>query len=116
MTENQISPVKNEFEILSPLVQDYLNAIRTALHKTVDGIFEAAELCAKADKELDDTFGSRAQLIDHLPISEAQFSKFVSLAKDPKFKDPNVRRCLPLSFSTIDEIRKTDRHAVQPRD
>lgn len=85
-----------------PTVTTFVTGIRENWTKATNAILEVAELCAKANRELNKA--EKKELLKQLPFSPAAFSKLVKIGDDERLKRTDVAVCLPPNYSIIYEL------------
>src|SRR5690242_13433969 len=80
----------------------YAERISASWHRSIDSIFETAQLCAEASACL--SKDDKAALLADLPFPAATFSKLVKIGNDARLRRPGIRRLLPPCYSIIYEV------------
>jgi hypothetical protein len=90
----------------------YAERISASWHRSIDSIFETAQLCAEANACL--SKDDKAALLADLPFPAATFSKLVKIGNDARLRKPGVRCLLPPCYSIIYEVALlSDEHLAE---
>lgn len=87
-------------------VGDHAGKIQTAYLRGTTAIFDTSDACCEAEVSL--SFDDQNLLMKNLPFSKPTFSKYLTIGRCERLKDPAVRDRLPPKFSVIYEIARLD--------
>lgn len=85
-------------------IQSYSFRIEQIWYKSLEGIFAVGDLLIRAKKDLSKDKRAYDLLLNILPFGARTAQRLVVIAQTPHFRKPQVQKCLPASWTILDEL------------